>query len=107
MYDHLSPRLLWGPETERVVLVRPARCEAQAFDKTAQKFRMLLYDAGGRVLPLEVQYRAEENALVKTMEKLAEEYKPGGAFLCLARLAGEDVTLYPIEYFKKWKEAGP
>lgn len=108
MYDELSPHLLWGPETERLVLLRPARCEARAFDKTAQKFRMLLYDAGGRALPLEVQYRAEEKALVQTLEQLAKEIekKPGGAFLCLARLAGEDLTLYPVEYYAKWR-CGP
>lgn len=108
MFQYLAPHLLWGAETERVVLVRPAKCEAQAFDKTAQRFRMLLRDEAGRTLPLEVRYRAEEKALVQTLETLAKTIgdKPGGAFLVLVRLAGEDLTLYPIEYYADWR-CGP
>ena len=65
---------------------------------------MLLTDAGGRTLPLEVRYRAEESSLVQTLEALAKniEQSPGGVFLALARLSGEDLSLYPVEYYSDW-----
>ncbi|MCI9481969.1 MAG: hypothetical protein HFF88_06325, partial [Oscillibacter sp.] len=104
MFQHLEPHLLDGPETERVVFLRPAACKAEAFDKTNQLFRMLLSDQDGRTVPLEVRYRAEEKALVQTLESLAKniERHPGGVFLALARLSGENLSLYPIEYYSDW-----
>ena len=58
----------------------------------------------GRTVPLEVRYRAEEKALVQTLESLAKniERHPGGVFLALARLSGENLSLYPIEYYSDW-----
>lgn len=104
MFQHLEPRLLNGTELERLVFLRPAVCTPQEYDKTNQLFRMLLTDAGGRTLPLEVRYRAEESSLVQTLEALAKniEQSPGGVFLALARLSGEDLSLYPVEYYSDW-----
>lgn len=104
LFQYLEPHLLEGTELERLVFLRPAVCKPQAFDRTNQLFRMLLSDAEGRTLPLEVRYRAEESALVQTLEVLADniEKSPGGAFLALAQLSGEDLSLYPVEYYSDW-----
>ena len=104
MFQYLEPHLLEGTETERVVLLKPAAYKTQAFDRTNQLFQMLLADRKGRTIPLEVRYRAEESALVQTLEVLAKniEKHPGGAFLALARLSGENLSLYPIEYYSDW-----
>ena len=105
MFQHLEPYLLNGTELERLVVLRPAVCKAQDFDQTNQLFRMLLTDADGRTLPLEVRYRSEESALVQTLEALAKTIDkcPSGAFLALARLSGEALSLYPVEYYSDWR----
>lgn len=106
----LEPHLLEGAEVDRVALVRPASCVPRQFDRTAQRFRLDLADEAGRTLPLEVRYRAEEEALVAMLERLAErlEEKPEQvpAFLGLFRLTGEGLSLYPIEIYDGWGGPG-
>jgi len=105
LFQALESHLLDGPETERVALVRPARCVPEEFDRTAQLFRMLLLDGAGRVLPLEARYDAHSKALIQTLEKISQtiEDAPGRpAFLGLVRLEGEGLVLYPIEYYADW-----
>ncbi len=104
MFQYLEPYLLEGPETDRVVFLRPAACKTEAFDKVNQQFRMTLSDSAGRTVPLEVRYRAEAKSLVQTLEALSKniEEHPGGVFLALARLSGENLSLYPIEYYSEW-----
>ena len=106
LFQTLEPHLPEGPETERTAMIRPARCVPREFDRTAQRFCMTLLDRKGRELNLEVAYRAHEQDLVRTLERITEDLKKGGgdgcAFLCLVRLEGEGLTLYPIEYYAEW-----
>jgi len=106
MFRAVEPYLLEGTENQRLVLLRPARCLPRAFDRTDQRFRLDLADREGRTLPLEVRYRASEQALVRTLEGivrgLEERPEEVPAFLCLIRLEGEGLTLYPVEVYDHW-----
>lgn len=105
MFDAVSPYLLEGTETDRLVLLRPAACRPQPFDQTRQLFRLLLLDEEGRCLPLEVTYREEERELIEALEKLVRDLKPNDlpAFLGLLDLTEEGLRVYPVEVYSEWR----
>lgn len=98
------------PEIERLALVRPARCEPQAYDRVRQTFSLRLVDGAGRDLWLEVRYKEAEKLVVQALERLAAklEQDPAAASVFFGSLYREQdrLKLYPIEVFTQW-EAQP
>ena len=96
-----------APETGRLALLLPARCEPQEFDRVSQTFSLRLLDGVGRDVWVEVRYKKEEQAVVRTLERLAKRLarRPGETpvFFGLLYRAGDRLRLYPIEVFTQWE----
>lgn len=95
------------PETGRLAVIRPARCEVQDYDHVRQVFSIRLLDGAGRDLFLEVRYKKEEEKVVEMLEYLARRMKKEPelrpVFFGIVYREEDRLKLYPIEYFTAWE----
>lgn len=95
-----------GNEREFLALIRPRECIRQPFDPVRQVYSMILKDASGRDIRLEIQYSREEAHVVDMMDTLERNmgaFPVPPVFFGRVYRDGDMLKLYPIEYFQNWR----
>ena len=93
-------------EIDRLVVLKPEKVELRRFDMVEQVFSMGLFDGQGRDIRLEVRYCAQEEGIVRMLEKLAREVRRGArppVFFGVVYREDDLLKFYPIEFFTDWE----
>ena len=96
-----TDRLSDEEEYSKLVMIKPENLRDIEFDKTTQRLKGFMVDNCGREISVSLQYKKEEAAAIRSLEKMAERLERKGTkppvFLGMVYISDERVMFYPIE----------
>ena len=89
------------PETDRLFLIRPKAILDMHYEEAAQRLVFWLEDFRGRRLRAQLTYSRQEEAAIRSLERLKKKVEQGSAevpiFIGSLYVEDGECTLYPIE----------
>lgn len=98
IYDfRILADMLIGNFEDIPVIVAPARIISSEFKKTDQRYLMIIEDSSGTQLNVSLKYSAQDDLVIKTLERLADKKDTPPLILGTLYIHNGHLTLYPID----------